>query len=128
MSLACFYESPNRAQKKGYTITKTATVGAANATKLRNYFQNMEKFRSSFNGLVISLLGSFISTTGKSMGYSTVTGGATMVAKSYLSNIGYQFDRIATRGCPFSKCRLVYKYHKQDSQNGAYFLSDVKFL
>ena len=128
MSLACFYDSPNNARKKGLYISKTVTVSSSDAVKLRNYFNKISSYQSQFNGLAASVIGVGIKSTGKAIGYAIGSSVAFSVGTSFMKKISNNFDKIATRGCKFVKCKLYYKYHQEDSQNGAYFLDKVTFL
>lgn len=128
-------KTPKQAEALGKTITDSVTLTEAEARELRDYYQKVGKAEDIAFGAVVALMTSGLGgSTGvgvrllkKALNTSlNIAAGAFTAAvfKSYHTQLASKFDMI-TNDNP-TKCTMVYKYKRVGSNDGFYWLQDIK--
>lgn len=122
------YKTPSQAEKLGKVITKETTIAEDEARKIRDYYKSIDEGRgltfSTFVGVMVG-----IGTENAQLAFGLGAGAAanvltSTVFKSYYSQLADKFDMI-TNDNP-KRCKITYSYRRQSSNDGAYWLTDIK--
>lgn len=122
------YKTPNQAAILGTTITKNVTITDEEARKIRDYYNSLDEGSGTmFNTFVGVMVG--IATRNVKLAFSLTASAAaniisSKVFKSYYSKLADKFDMLLD-GTP-NKCKMIYKYKRHSSNDGAYWLTDIK--
>lgn len=123
-------KTPKQADALGRTITKNVSIPAAEAKKIRNYYKaEGEKTETYFSDFVTAMVA--VGTANISIALAVGTSVAanhftSTVFKSYYSQVADKFDIIATEHP--ETCKMVYQYKRLGSNDGFYWLKDIKII
>ncbi len=126
-NVSCFYATPIQAERLGRTISREEVVSNSDAIKLRDAYAKIAKDQSFFIGVAATVLGAGIASTAVAIGFGISATAATTYGKTYMGQLSDIYDSIATSGKNFNYVKLVYEYRRKGSNDGAYWLVDVKF-
>ena len=124
------YKTPIQAEKLGKKITKTVTITDTEARKIRNYYNSVDEGAGEmFNTFVGVMVG--IATRNVKLAFALSSGAAAglitnQIFKTYYSQLADKFDMLLD-GNP-NKCKVTYTYKRHSSNDGAYWLTDLKVL
>lgn len=124
------YKTPAQAEKLGKTITKTISISESEARTIRDYYRAKGKKEETVFGIFVSVMVG-IGTRNLKAALNVTAGAAagaftSTVFKSYYSQLADKFDMI-TSDTPV-KCKMIYKYKRLRSNDGYYWLKDIKVL
>ena len=124
-------KTPKQAEKLGRTITESVTLTEKEERKIRDdYAAEGKKEEIAFGAVVTIITGATgfgVKNIKKALEVtlSAATGAFTSaVFKSYSSQLASKFDMI-TNDNP-TKCTMVYQYKRVGSNDGFYWLKDIK--
>lgn len=121
------YKTPSQAEKIGTSYTDSVSISKNDAIKLRDYYNDIEKGRVTTMG-VISLCSPIVGkllTASVATFLGTLTG-ASGLASSYFSQMGNKFQDLLDSMATKKKVTFVYRYKRHGSNDGAYWLVDIK--
>lgn len=127
-AVACFYKTPAQAKRIGKVVRRRENVKASDAKKLRDYYRNVSTNQKSAIGLAASILaGAMVKSAVVGFGVDFVMDRALVLSKSYFDKLEVLYDSMA-RGKDCKYVELTYSYRQKGSNDGAYWLTSVKFL
>lgn len=123
-------KTPSQAEKLGRTITKTISISESEARVIRDYYVKEGKKEEAVFGAFVSIMvgvGTRNLKAALNIAAGTASGAFTAtVFKSYYSQLADKFDMI-TSDTPV-KCKMIYQYKRLASNDGFYWLKDIKVL
>ena len=123
-------KTPKQAEKLGTTITEEVSISAEDGKAIRDYYraegEQVERLFSDFVSAMVA-----VGTANLSRALAVVSSVAAnhftpSIFKSYYSQVADKFDIIATEHP--AKCRMVYQYKRVGSNDGYYWLKDIKVI
>ena len=127
-AVACFYKTPAQAKRIGKVVRRREIVKASDAKRLRDYYRNVSTNQKSAVGLAASILaGAMIKSAVAAFGGNFAMDRALVLSKTYFDDLETLYDSMA-RGKDCKYVELTYSYRQKGSNDGAYWLTSVKFL
>lgn len=125
-----YYATPAYAEKHGKIIHKTNEIDETTARKIRNYYHSQDMVQgvitNTFLGVVVGIaVSNFKLAFGVASTIATSVITATTM-KSYYNQVANKFDMI-TNDNP-KACKMTYTYKRQGSNDGAYWITDIKLI
>lgn len=120
-------KTPKQAEKIGKTFTDSVIISKADAIELREGYYNVEKARLTtfaLIGIASPIIGKLLTESiGTFLG--TVTG-ASGLMQSFFEQMGDKFKDLVDTMSSSQRVTFVYKYKRLGSNDGFYWLTDVK--
>lgn len=125
-----YYATPAYAEKNGMIIHKSNQIDEETARKIRNYYHSQAFAQNLITSVFIGALVT-IATNNFKLAFQVTSGVAAGVItattmKNYYSKIVNKFDMI-TNDNP-KTCKMTYTYKRQGSNDGAYWITDIKLI
>lgn len=122
------YKTPAQAEKLGKNITKETSISEAEARPIRNFYRDAAETTSQYYPLFIGALVTLVTPTA-STAFQIASGTAASiitnaVLKSYYNTLANKFD-VITNDNP-KRCIVTYRYQRLGSNDGVYWLDDIK--
>lgn len=119
------YKTPSQAERIGKTIQITTTITASEASTIKSFYDKLDLSVTTLSGVVTDILVDVIERNGfKAFGH--VVDILNIDVKSYFKKLADKFDMFTTRNA--SKCKITYKYKQSGSNDGAYWITDIKLI
>lgn len=122
------YKTPAQAEKLGKNITKETSIAEAEARQIRNFYQDAADTTSKYFGAFVGVAVGLVTQTATTAFQLTAGGAAGIITssvfKSYYNQLASKFDMI-TNDNP-KRCIVTYRYQRLGSNDGVYWLDDIK--
>lgn len=124
------YKTPAQAKKIGLTMTIPSSISESEARDIRDYYKSVDEGAGLTYSIFVGVMVAIITKNLKDV-FQIGSGAAAglfseKTFKSYYGKMENKFDMI-TNDDP-KECEVTYKYKRHGSNDGAYWITDIKVL